>query len=149
MRDQIAALPIRWDKDGELRILLITSRETKRWVMPKGWPMEGREPWRAAEIEALEEAGVRGSISEEPIGVYRYEKILDDGTAAPCQVQLYPMIVEKMLKNWKERAERKRRWFSASGAAKAVHEPELKNILEVLTRKPRKQPTIRYLLKAS
>lgn len=149
MRNQIAALPIRWNKDGELRILLITSRETKRWVMPKGWPIKGREPWRAAEIEALEEAGVRGSISDEPIGVYRYDKVLDDGSVAPCQVQLFPMIVEKVQKRWKERHERKRRWFSPKGAAKAVQEPDLKVILEVLDRKPRKQPAIRYLLKAS
>jgi 8-oxo-dGTP pyrophosphatase MutT (NUDIX family) len=149
MRQQIAALPIRWDKEGRLRILLITSRETKRWVMPKGWPMDGHEPWRAAKIEALEEAGVRGYISDEAIGAYRYDKILEDGSRLPCLVQLYPMMVDKMLKTWKERHERKRRWFSAKGAAKAVNEPDLKDILEKLDTKPRKQPVIRNLLKAS
>ena len=148
-RKQIAALPIRWNKDGELRVLLITSRETKRWVMPKGWPMRGVESWRAAKIEALEEAGVTGHVSDEPIGIYCYDKVLANGDSVECEVQLYPMMVDKTKKNWKERHERKRRWFSAKGAAEAVQEPELKTILEVLTRKPRRQPVIRQLLKAS
>ncbi|RVT83343.1 NUDIX hydrolase [Rhodobacteraceae bacterium CCMM004] len=146
---QIAALPIRWDDKGKLRILMVTSRDTGRWVMPKGWTMSGKSPWRAAEIEALEEAGAVGYIAEDPLGDYRYDKVLDDGSIVPVRVRLYPMIVERLKKRWPERAERERRWFSPKGAARRVDEPDLARILTTLSNKPRKQPVIRDLLKAS
>lgn len=147
--DQVAAIPMRWTKDGDLRILMVTSRDTRRWVLPKGWIMDGKTPWRAAEIEALEEAGVRGYISREAIGDYKYQKRQDGGATVTCHVRVYPMMVEKVKRDWKERKERKRHWFSARGAAKAVNEPDLTRILEALENKPRKQPVIRQLLRAS
>ena len=140
---------MQWTRDGKLRILMVTSRDTGRWVLPKGWTMDGKKPWRAAEIEALEEAGVTGYISREAIGDYAYDKRLSDGTTLPCTVRVYPMIVDKVKRDWKERKQRKRHWFSASGAAEAVVEPGLARLLEALGRKPRKQPLIRQLLKAS
>ena len=103
-KDQIAALPIIRDKSGRLRVLMVTSRETKRWVMPKGWTMDDRKPWAAAEIEALEEAGAVGRISKRPIGTYHYRKILSEDAWVPCRVTVYPMLVEKLKKRWKEPA---------------------------------------------
>lgn len=147
--DQIAALPMRWDKNGNLTILMVTSRGTGRWVMPKGWTMNNKKPWAAAEIEALEEAGAKGFISSEVIGEYRYSKRLDDGSALECRVRVYPMIVQKLKRNWKERRQRKRRWFSVKAAAKKVDEPDLAAILRQLENKPHKQPIINELLKAS
>ncbi|WP_425099955.1 NUDIX hydrolase [Tropicibacter sp. S64] len=144
--EQIAALPMHWDKDGNLRILMVTSRETKRWVMPKGWEMDGKKPWRAAEIEALEEAGAVGRISREAIGTYTYLKRLDDGSALPCEVRVYPMIVQKLKRDWKERKERKRHWFTPRSAASKVQEAELSELLLTLCKKPKKDPTIRALL---
>jgi len=147
--DQVAAIPMQWTKDGKLRILMITSRDTGRWVLPKGWTMDGKKPWRAAEIEALEEAGVTGYISREALGDYGYDKRLPDGSAIPCTVRVYPMIIEKVKRDWKERKQRKRHWFSLHGAAEAVAEPGLTDLLQRLGKKPRKQPLIRQLLKAS
>ena len=147
--EQIAALPIRWSKRDDLQILLITSRDTGRWVMPKGWTMDGYKPWAAAEIEALEEAGAKGYISNELLGTYRYPKIMDDGQIVPCRVRVYPMMVEKLLKTWKERGERRRKWFSVKAAAKQVDEPDLSELLKGLAKRPRKQPGIAKLLKAS
>ena len=147
--EQIAALPMRWDKSGTLRILLITSRDTGRWVMPKGWTMDGLKPWAAAEIEALEEAGAKGYISHEAIGIYRYPKIMDNGRIVPCRVRVYPMIVEKLRKDWKERKERTRKWFSVKAAASKVDEQDLSDLLMTLMKKPKKQPVIQSLLKAS
>jgi 8-oxo-dGTP pyrophosphatase MutT (NUDIX family) len=147
--DQVAAIPIRWTKEGELRVLMVTSRDTGRWVLPKGWTMDGKKPWRAAEIEALEEAGVTGYISREAIGDYNYDKRLADGTTVSCHVRVYPMIVDKVKREWKERKQRRRHWFSAHGAAEAVDEPGLSKLLELLRKKPRKQPVIRQLLRAS
>lgn len=146
---QIAALPIRWDASGKMQVLMVTSRGTGRWVMPKGWTMDGKKPWRAAEIEAMEEAGAEGYISTEKLGVYHYCKSLDDGERIKCRVRLYPMIVEKLNKNWKERRDRTRRWFSIRTAAKKVDEPELRDLLLSLAKKPQKQPIIHQLLKAS
>ncbi|WP_439123317.1 NUDIX hydrolase [Marivita sp.] len=130
--EQIAALPVRWDKTGKLRILMVTSRDRGRWVMPKGWQMDGKKPWRAAEIEALEEAGAIGFISDTPIGHYHYNKRMDDGTNTHCRVTLYPMVVEKLKRRWKEREQRKRHWFSPKKAAKLVEEPELSELLRAV-----------------
>ncbi len=146
---QIAALPMRWKKDGTFQVLMVTSRETKRWIMPKGWTMNGKKPWVAAEIEALEEAGAVGYIGKDVLGIYTYKKKLDDGSSLKCEVDVYPMVVENLKRNWKERDERKRKWFSAKGAAKRVSEPELAKLLRSLMKKPAKQPVIREFLKAS
>ena len=94
--------------------------------------MDGKKPWRAAEIEALEEAGAIGFISDTPIGHYHYNKRMDDGTNTHCRVTLYPMVVEKLKRRWKEREQRKRHWFSPKKAAKLVEEPELSELLRAV-----------------
>lgn len=147
--EQIAALPLKWFKDGRVEVLMVTSRDSGRWVMPKGWEMDGKKPWRAAEIEALEEAGAVGYIGREQIGTYRYTKLLDDGRIMPCVVRVYPMIVEKLERQWKEKGQRKRRWFTPKAAAKRVAEEDLATLLMSLHKKPHKEPTVRELLKAS
>ncbi|THH39193.1 NUDIX hydrolase [Aliishimia ponticola] len=135
LAEQIAALPLRRDAKGRLSVLMVTSRETGRWVMPKGWEMDGKKPWAAAEIEALEEAGAVGHISTTEIGTYRYVKKLDNGKGVPCRVTVYPMVVDRLKTNWKERHQRKRKWFSPPSAAKRVHEPELRDLLLTLDTK--------------
>lgn len=127
--EQIAALPITWTKAGKIRVLMVTSRDTGRWVMPKGWTMAGHKPWKAAAIEALEEAGAEGRILDTAIGEYGYDKILDDGSAIPCRVRVYPMVVARLKRRWKERAERTRRWFAPKAAARSVDEPDLAELL--------------------
>lgn len=146
--EQIAALPLHWDKKGRLSVLMVTSRETRRWVMPKGWQMDGKKPWVAAEIEALEEAGAEGHIGSEVLGVYHYDKRIGGGRVIPCRVTVYPMIVDRLRKRWKERDERKRRWFTPKAAARRVNEPELADLLLSLADKPRKVPAVKKLLKA-
>jgi 8-oxo-dGTP pyrophosphatase MutT (NUDIX family) len=144
---QIAALPIKWDEKGRLRILMVTSRGTGRWVLPKGWPMDGKKPWHAAEIEALEEAGAVGCIGDEALGEYGYVKDLGGGTRVPVRVKLYPMIVDGLKKRWKERGDRTRKWFSVKGAAKRVDEPELQRLLLSLADKPHKKNAIKQVLR--
>ncbi|MBL7405872.1 NUDIX domain-containing protein, partial [Escherichia coli] len=75
-RRQVGALPFRHGRDGKTKILLVTSRESRRWVIPKGWPMKGRKPFEAAAREAYEEAGLRGAVGKRPIGLYLYQKRL-------------------------------------------------------------------------
>ncbi|MEM7641295.1 MAG: NUDIX hydrolase [Pseudomonadota bacterium] len=145
-KQQIAALPLRWKGDS-VEVLMVTSRDTGRWVVPKGWTMKGREPWAAAAIEALEEAGARGHIAREVFGTYRYDKVMDDGSTVPCRVRVYPMIVEKLANAWKEDDARTRRWFPLAKAARLVDEPELKKMLESLIVKPKKAPVAGPLLR--
>lgn len=146
---QIAALPVHWDKKGNLRVLMVTSRDSGRWVMPKGWLMDGKKPWHAAEIEALEEAGAVGYISSKPIGVYHYDKRLERRKKLHCEVTVYPMMVDKLKRRWKERKERRRHWFSLKKAAKLVDEKELSALLKALARDPQQLETMEEIRRAS
>ncbi|QUD88601.1 NUDIX hydrolase [Phenylobacterium montanum] len=126
---QYAALPFR--RDSGVSILLVTSRETGRWVLPKGWPMKGRKPCDAAAQEALEEAGIVGRIESQAIGFYRYDKRLPDGSDRRCVVHVYPLEVEGQRKRWREQGQRTVRWFPVEEAAAAVKEPELQDLIAV------------------
>jgi 8-oxo-dGTP pyrophosphatase MutT (NUDIX family) len=143
---QFAALPWRLS-GGKPRVLLVTSRGTGRWIVPKGWAMKDLAPWKAAAIEAMEEAGVAGRIAEEPFGTYTYQKLLDDGRSVLCRVKVYPLLVLKTRSSWKEQSERRRAWFRVGKAAKMVEEPELAALLRSLSKKPKKVPVVGPLLK--
>ena len=121
---QVAALPWRLTEDGR-QILMITSRETRRWVIPKGGRMVGKTDPEAAAQEAMEEAGVRGEMDQTSIGVFRYAKGLKDGGVRQCVVSVYPLQVLVQLGAWPEAHQRERRWMSLSEAADLVHEPDL------------------------
>jgi hypothetical protein len=126
---QYGALPWRHGLQG-LEIMLITSRETGRWVIPKGWPMGGKRPYRVAEIEAFQEAGVKGVIAKKPIGAYPYPKILPGGEDRLCFVDVYPLRVILETRKWREKAERQRAWFRAEEAAGLVDEGGLALIID-------------------
>jgi phosphohistidine phosphatase len=119
---QSAVLPFRVD-GGSLEFLLITSRRKKRWVLPKGVVELQLAPADSAAKEALEEAGIEGRVSEEPIGRYQYEKW--DGT---CSVEVFSMAVETAHDSWPE-SYRDRCWVGPTDAAARVSEPELKRII--------------------
>jgi 8-oxo-dGTP pyrophosphatase MutT (NUDIX family) len=127
-RRQVAALPWRRGADG-LEILLVTSRETRRWVTPKGGRMPGLTDSEAAAIEALEEAGVQGRVADEPLGTFRYLKMLRRRAPRWCVVSVYPLEVLTMLPVWKEQGERERLWMSAEQAAACVGEVDLAEII--------------------
>ena len=128
---QIAALPYRRQKK-RLEILMITSRETKRWVIPKGWPMEGCTDYEAAKIEAFEEAGIDGRIDHMPLGFFDYQKRLKSGETKSIRVQVYGLHVTELKRNWPEQHQRKRKWFSPANAAQLVAEVQLKEIIATL-----------------
>ena len=123
-RSQFGALCYRIT-DGKIRVLLITSRRTKRWILPKGWPENGMTPGESAANEAMEEAGVTGKLNERPLGVYYYNKKVDDGENYPCIVTIYALKVKNTWTDYQEKSERRRKWFSRKGAAKRVLEPDL------------------------
>ena len=129
VRTQFGALPWRVS-DGRVEILLITSRDSGRWIIPKGWPMDGATPAESAATEAFEEAGVEGKLSHTVVGFYGYLKQLDDADDMPIVVAVFPIRVKKLFNDWPERGERKRQWFPAKKAATMVDEPELRQILK-------------------
>jgi 8-oxo-dGTP pyrophosphatase MutT (NUDIX family) len=126
-RYQIAALPLR-RTDSSTKVLLVTSRDTGRWVLPKGWPWHNVPDYEAAAGEAWEEAGVRGRIKRTCIGDFTYSKRLDS-TSLLLKVFVFALEVSEVAATWPERGERRRQWFTAAKAAEAVEEAGLKKIL--------------------
>lgn len=127
-RRQVAALPWRAGANG-LEILLVTSRETRRWVTPKGGRMAGRSDAQSAAQEALEEAGVEGVVTDAPIGTFRYLKILKRRAPRWCVVSVHALEVRVEHGTWQEKAERERVWMSAEQAAASVGEADLAEII--------------------
>jgi 8-oxo-dGTP pyrophosphatase MutT (NUDIX family) len=127
-RRQVAALPYAKVK-GMIKFMLVTSRETGRPVLPKGWTEKSLSDAEAAEREAYEEAGIKGKIAKKPVGSYDYVKIIGPGFALPCIVAVYPLQIRKHLKSWPEMNERERLFLTADEAANRVAEPELAEIL--------------------
>jgi len=129
-RNQYGALCFRYrGGDGEIEILVITSRDSGRWIVPKGWPMKGKQPHEAAAIEAWEEAGVRGKVRKVPVGRYTYLKELEDGKFVPCVVDLFQIEMKEVRADFKERGQRLLDWVSPDEAARRVREIELKSLL--------------------
>lgn len=128
-RIQYAALCYRVRKKrGTLEVLLITSRDTGRWVIPKGWPMTGRRPYEVAVREAFEEAGVKGRINKTSIGHYMYRKGMAGGLKTECKVRVYALEVASLATNFPEKGQRRLEWVSCEEAAGRVHEPGLKEL---------------------
>ncbi|MBU2358404.1 MAG: NUDIX hydrolase [Alphaproteobacteria bacterium] len=129
VRGQFAALCWRRAADGEVEVCLITSRRTKRWIVPKGWPMHKQTPAEAAATEAWEEAGLTGRPVDRCLGVYSYVKPLSKRTT-PVVVMVYPLEVMEVSSDWPERRERRRKWFPLQAAASKLAEPALRRIVE-------------------
>lgn len=127
-RRQVAALPLRQAKNGAVEVLLVTSRDTGRWIIPKGWPSKRVKDHKAAAREAREEAGVTGKIAPKAFGSYRYVKP-ELGEGAPIDVTVFLLSVRKQSKRWPEKAERRRAWFDVVEAAGKISEPELSSLI--------------------
>jgi 8-oxo-dGTP pyrophosphatase MutT (NUDIX family) len=127
---QFAALPWRIGEGGLREVMLLTTRETRRWVVPKGWPMKGRKPAEVARQEAYEEAGLIGQIvGKRPLGNYHYEKRLAK-KAIICEVRVFLFRVERQIDEWPEKGSRECKWFDAKEAAALVEEGGLAEILD-------------------
>ncbi len=120
---QAAAVPFKREKKG-VRVLLITSRKTGRWIIPKGLIEPGDTALFTAMKESTEEAGISGEIVPTVISRYSYPK-----WEGRCEVVVYPLKVSALLPHYEEENERKRRWFSLEDAIRAVDREELKDAL--------------------
>jgi 8-oxo-dGTP pyrophosphatase MutT (NUDIX family) len=128
-RVQYAALPFRRRDGFGTEVMLITSNRTRRWIIPKGWPMGRTAPHRAA---AREEAGVVGRVGSRPIGSYSYEKRLKKGQTVTCEVLVFPLEVKRQERTWPEKGKREIRWLSLTQAADTVQEAVLSDIIRTL-----------------
>jgi 8-oxo-dGTP pyrophosphatase MutT (NUDIX family) len=124
---QVAALPYRKNAEGKIQVLLLTSRTTHRLIIPKGW-RSGLKGWKAAKVEAYEEAGLVGKIKHAPIGDFEYWKRTPDHFEL-ISVDVYPLKVEKRLKEWPEKRQRVMKWLSGADAALLVDEPRLVTLI--------------------
>jgi 8-oxo-dGTP pyrophosphatase MutT (NUDIX family) len=110
-------------------LLVVTSRDSGRWIIPKGWPMKGKKPFEAAAVEALQEAGISGKVGKKAVGSYTYLKLLDDGDVVPCIVDVFQIEATSSADKFKEKGERTLAWVTPDEAARRVREIELKSLL--------------------
>ena len=134
-RVQYAALPYRLSGRSRTEVMLVTSRETQRWIIPKGWPQKGKPPHDSAAREAFEEGGVVGAVGKRAVGSFPYQKRLKNGDVTVCEVHVFPMRVRRQSKQWPEKEQREVKWVSAKEAAETVKEPMLSEIIRRLARK--------------
>ena len=131
LHEQFGALP--WRRvDDVVQVLLVTSRISRHWLLPKGWLIKGKSGTASACREAFEEAGVEGRAQNKPLGTYEYVKITKTGEHLPCRVSVYGLQVKSMHANWPEFSQRTRQWFSLPAAAAMVTEPGLRDFLASL-----------------
>lgn len=128
LRVQYGVLPFRVES-GQAQILLITTRETGRWMIPKGWPKRGVKPRKLAAREAYEEAGLLGRVGKRACGHFRYAKRLRSGETVACEVEVYPLKVRQELEEWPEKSQRRKFWLAPADAARLVEEPGLAVLL--------------------
>jgi 8-oxo-dGTP pyrophosphatase MutT (NUDIX family) len=130
IRLQYGALPYRVTDDGALEILLVTTRKTRRWMIPKGWPINGLKAAKSAAREAYEEAGVRGTVPAKSIGSFAYDKrLVEDGITFPCAVRVFQLLVKRQDKTWPESRQRKTQWFVPEDALSVIKEESLKELI--------------------
>ncbi|OXE36008.1 MAG: DNA mismatch repair protein MutT [Phenylobacterium zucineum] len=123
---QYAALPWRQTAEGRTEVLLISSRETRRWIIPKGWPMKKLHAADCAAREAFEEAGVEGDVRRKKVGVFHYDKSLSNGRLQPVRVSVFALQVSRECVDFPEKGQRDRLWTTPFEASVLVDEPELK-----------------------
>lgn len=130
-RLQIAALCYRMDKD-EPQVLLVTSRSTRRLILPKGWPIMKSRAHKTARTEAYEEAGVLGKVSKKPYGRFRSYKGHKAGLKLRTDVLVYLIEVKRQLEDFPEKGQRDLLWLSIPEAIKKADEPGLARLLSQL-----------------
>lgn len=123
--EQSAVIPVR-RQGKDLKILMITSRKGKRWIIPKGIIEFDLSPADSAAKEALEEAGVVGVVVPEPLGRFSYDK-----WGGTCEVQVFVMRVTEVLDHWLEDF-RQRAWLDWEDAMERIEEPALRALLQDL-----------------
>lgn len=126
---QTGALPWRLGPGNRAEVLLVTGRNSGRWMIPKGWPMRGKTLAKAAAQEAFEEAGVKGTISTKPLGSFRHTKQHLIFRPLEVSILVHSLSVKRELAKWPEAGQRQRRWFTVDEAATSVDSEDLRKLI--------------------
>ncbi len=126
---QTGALPWRVGPGNQTEVLLVTGRNSGRWMIPKGWPMRGKSLAKAAAQEAFEEAGVKGTISTKPLGSFRHVKQHLIFRPLEVNILVHSLSVKRELAKWPEEGQRERRWFTLDEAVTSVDSEELGRLI--------------------
>jgi 8-oxo-dGTP pyrophosphatase MutT (NUDIX family) len=133
---QYGALPYRFTEAAALEVLVVTTRRSRRWIIPKGWPIKGLTPSKSAAREAFEEAVVIGKIAAKSIGAFRYRKVENGGgVEAECEVKVFPLLVKRQSTIWPESDQRAVQWVDPENAISLIGEPELKAIVAAFAKR--------------
>jgi 8-oxo-dGTP pyrophosphatase MutT (NUDIX family) len=136
VRVQYGALPYRFTPDAALEILLVTTRQSKQWIIPKGWPIKGLRPAKSAAREAFEEAGVRGRVGGKSIGFFAYNKTLDGNRIeVNCEVRVFPLLVKRQSETWPEIEQRVVQWVVPNKALALIKDPGLKGLIAAFAKR--------------
>ena len=136
VRVQYGALPYRFSPYAALEVLILTTRRTRSWIIPKGWPIRGLRPEKSAAREAWEEAGVRGRIGAKPIGAFAYDKALDErGATVTCEVKVFPLLVERQSETWPEAGQRIVQWVDPAKALSLIREAGLRTLVSAFVKR--------------
>jgi 8-oxo-dGTP pyrophosphatase MutT (NUDIX family) len=136
VRVQYGALPYRFARDAALEILLVTTRQSKQWIIPKGWPIKGLRPAKPAAREAFEEADVRGRVGAKSIGLFAYDKALNgNGIRVSCEVRVFPLLVKRQSETWPEIEQRAVQWVAPDKALTLIRDPELKALVAAFVKR--------------
>ncbi|WP_156436937.1 NUDIX hydrolase [Sinorhizobium sp. Sb3] len=129
---QYGAICLRYSPDADFafEVLIITSRDTGRWIIPKGWGMAKKSSFQVAKEEAWQEAGVKGRVWKKSVGAYEYGKVLENGEVVHAQVRVHLILVSRSEESFPEKGQRTLRWCSPAEAAEAVDERDLKKLFE-------------------
>lgn len=119
--------------DGQLVVLLITSRGRGKWIFPKGRMMTGKEPWESAAYEAYEEAGVEGEVEHTPIGSYFLP--VTEERPKPVEVKMFPLRVTGQRDDWKEKGQRYRHWVVLAEAKRLITHDGLADLVVLLAQR--------------
>lgn len=134
--DQVAALPVRLHAEGFVEVMLITSRESNRWIIPKDWASPELDPHEIAARTAGDEAGLIGTAGIGPIGHFTYDNRLSNGVVLPCRVAVHLFRVSGQLDRWPERGKREIDWLTSREAAKRVCNMSLQRLIARVGRSP-------------
>ena len=126
---QLAALCYR-EGESEPEVLLVTSRNTRRLIIPKGWPMARHSARKTAKKEAFEEAGIIGKVAKEPVGEFLSYKGMGNGFKVRTNIVVYPLKFEQQVEEFPEAGQRELIWLPLSQAANACQEEGLCNLLQ-------------------
>jgi len=138
MLRQIAALPVRLHADGSMEVYLVTSRGSGRWIIPKGNPIRGLAPQDVAAREAREEAGLVGPVLPRLLGQFEFQRVRGV-VGETCLIDVYPMHVDRQLRNFPERRERTVRLCNLDTALAIVSSPALAELIDSYAAEMRSQ----------